>query len=149
MLLMCRVSKSADPDQTRRRRRCGWSGSTLFAYVRTSLFAWLWPNSMSSNNYVNADRFETPEFQFILGESSITRVTSQKLLGVHIDDNLSWKVHIDKTCAKLISKLYLLKRINGVLHFEMKTGSTIQCIHNSIFFLLWEQYLETWQSFWY
>ena len=27
------MSKSADPDQTRRLRRCGWSGSTLFAYA--------------------------------------------------------------------------------------------------------------------
>ena len=37
------LSKSADPDQTRRRRRGGWSGSTLFAYVRRSLFACRWP----------------------------------------------------------------------------------------------------------
>ena len=40
---MWQVSKSADPDQTRRRRRGGWSGSTHFAYVRRSLFAWHWP----------------------------------------------------------------------------------------------------------
>ena len=39
---MWQVSKRADPDQTRRRRRCGWSGSTLIAYVRRSLFAWRW-----------------------------------------------------------------------------------------------------------
>ena len=32
--LMYEVLKSADPDQTLRRRRGGWSGSTLFAYVR-------------------------------------------------------------------------------------------------------------------
>jgi len=37
------VSKSADPDQTLRGRRSGWSGSTLFAYVLRSLFAWRWP----------------------------------------------------------------------------------------------------------
>ena len=36
------LSKSANPGQTRRRRRSGWSGSTLFAYVRRSLFAWGW-----------------------------------------------------------------------------------------------------------
>ena len=40
---MWRVSKGADPDQTLRQRRSGWSGSTLFAYVRRSLFAWRWP----------------------------------------------------------------------------------------------------------
>ena len=41
--LVWRVSESADPDQTRRRRRSGWSGSTLFVYVQRSLFAWRWP----------------------------------------------------------------------------------------------------------
>jgi len=41
--LMWRVSKSADSVQTRGRRRGGWSWSTLFAYVRRSLFAWRWP----------------------------------------------------------------------------------------------------------
>ena len=40
---MWEVSKSADSEQTRRRRRGGWSESTLFAYVRRSLFAWRWP----------------------------------------------------------------------------------------------------------
>ena len=39
---MWQVSKSADPDQTPRQRRGGWSGSTLFAYVQRSLFAWRW-----------------------------------------------------------------------------------------------------------
>ena len=39
---MLLLSKSADPDKTRRRRRGGWSGSTLFAYVWRSLFAWRW-----------------------------------------------------------------------------------------------------------
>ena len=34
--------KSADPNQTRRLRRGGWSGTTLFVYVRRSLFEWRW-----------------------------------------------------------------------------------------------------------
>jgi len=46
--LMWRVSKSADPDQTRRQRRGGWSGSTLFTYVRRSFFAWRWPYDVTN-----------------------------------------------------------------------------------------------------
>jgi len=45
---MWRVSKSEDPDQTLRRRCGGWSWSTLFAYVRRSLFAWRWPYGLST-----------------------------------------------------------------------------------------------------
>ena len=59
--LMWRVSKGADPDQMLRRKRGGWSGSTLFAYVPKSLFAWRWPysifNSLSAFKSVVWDYF--------------------------------------------------------------------------------------------
>ena len=53
-------------------------------------------------------------------QEKVVSVTSQKLLGVHIDNTLSWKVHVEKVCAKLSSQLYLLRRINSYLSMEMK-----------------------------
>ena len=50
----------------------------------------------------------------------ITNVELQKLLGVYIDKNLTWKLHIDKTCKKLVSKLFLLKRIQYFLTPDVK-----------------------------
>ena len=74
VLLIWWVSKSADPDQTLRQRRSGWSGSTLFAYFWRSLFAWSWPiefcklytfNSLSSLK--EQVKFKTPSiFLFII-----------------------------------------------------------------------------------
>ena len=53
------VSKSAAPNQTRRQRRSGWSGSTLFAYVRRSLFAsrWSFKVFVSSVFYIDLHQY--------------------------------------------------------------------------------------------
>jgi hypothetical protein len=53
-------------------------------------------------------------------ENSGINVYCQKLLGLHIDNCLSWKTHIDKICSKLASKISLLKRIQIFLTPEMK-----------------------------
>ena len=55
-----------------------------------------------------------------VNNNRITNVESQKLLGVYIDKNLTWKLHIDKTCKKLVSKLFLLKRIQYFLTPDVK-----------------------------
>jgi len=36
-------------------------------------------------------------------------VQTQKLLGLYIDNTLSWKPHIDSVCAKVSSRIFLLK----------------------------------------
>ena len=43
------------------------------------------------------------ELNLYVNNNRITNVGSQKLLGVYIDKNLTWKFHIDKTCKKLVS----------------------------------------------
>ena len=60
------------------------------------------------------------ELQLYIDKSAIRNVTSQKLLGVYIDECLTWKLHVDKTCLKLVSKISLLKRIQNFLTPEMK-----------------------------
>ena len=47
-------------------------------------------------------------------------IDNQKLLGVYIDTHLTWKAHIDTTCRKLATKLFLLKRIQYFLTPETK-----------------------------
>ena len=71
----------------------------------------------------------------------ITNVSSQKLLGVHIDNNLSWKTHIDKTCGKINSRLNLLKRIRYFLNQEIK-----QLFYNAYIAPLFDYGCITWQG---
>ena len=50
----------------------------------------------------------------------IENVTCQKVLGVYIDNTLSWNIQLSKVCAKLNSKISLLKRISYYLSLDMK-----------------------------
>lgn len=45
--------------------------------------------------------------------TSIKHVSNQKLLGVHIDENLNWNSHIDHLCATISSKISLLRQLSN------------------------------------
>ena len=47
----------------------------------------------------------------------IEQVSSTKSLGVSIDENLSWKTHIETVCKKISSALGLIKRIRDFVPF--------------------------------
>jgi len=55
---------------------------------------------------------------------SVERVATFKLLGIHLDTNLSWSVHINNITSKASKQLYFLKQLktagvpqNHLLHF--------------------------------
>ena len=48
----------------------------------------------------------------------ITRVTSTKSLGVHIDQTLPWKVHVENLCKKIASGIGALKRVRTFVPHE-------------------------------
>ena len=60
------------------------------------------------------------ELNLTINDILIENVTVQKLLGVYIDNTLSWKSQITKICSKLNSKIALLKRISYYLTYDMK-----------------------------
>ena len=53
--------------------------------------------------------------QLKLNDNYIENVTVQKVLGVYVDNTLSWNLHLNKLCAKINSKIALLKRISNFL----------------------------------
>ena len=48
----------------------------------------------------------------------ITHVTSTKSLGVHIDQTLSWNVHVENLCKKIASGIGALKRVRSFVPHE-------------------------------
>ena len=74
-------------------------------------------------------------------DSKIENVRTQKLLGVYIDSTLSWKIHVGKTCAKLSTKLHLLKRIKFFLTPEMQ-----QTFYNSYITPYFDNGCVTWSQ---
>ena len=54
--------------------------------------------------------------QLTIGGSLLENVTCQKVLGIHVENTLSWQKQIDDVCNKLNSKLFLFKRIKHYLN---------------------------------
>ena len=55
---------------------------------------------------------------------TVERVATFKLLGIHLDTNVSWSVHINSVISKASKRLYFLKQLkragvpqNQLLHF--------------------------------
>jgi hypothetical protein len=67
-----------------------------------------------------------------LQNDQLESTASEKLLGVHINQNLSWDEHIYST-EKFNRKLALLRRIKCFLTFKM----LVNCSSMSMFYLTW------------
>ena len=46
------------------------------------------------------------------GDVYIKHVSNQKLLGIHIDENLTWTTHIENLCKVVSSKISLLRQLS-------------------------------------
>ena len=54
----------------------------------------------------------------IIDIASMKQVSSTKSLGVYVDQNLSWNVHVDKISKKIASGVGILKRSRPFVSFE-------------------------------
>jgi len=57
----------------------------------------------------------------ILDGATVERVTSFKLLGVHVSNDLKWAQHINAISSKAASRLYFLKKLrrSGASHEDL------------------------------
>ena len=66
-----------------------------------------------------------------LNQEAIPRVSSCKYLGMIVDENLDWKLHIKAVCRKVVLNIYLLKRIRYMItqqqatHFYRQTDDSM------------------------
>ena len=51
----------------------------------------------------------------------VNQVTLVKSLGVHLDNQLMWSVHIDKLCKKIASAIGALKRMRSYIPIDTAT----------------------------
>lgn len=63
-----------------------------------------------------------------------------KLLGIHIDNKLSWSVHIEHLCSKLSSYVYLLRQLKKVLQIDTLLTVYYSLIHSHLSYgvTIWE-----------
>ena len=68
-------------------------------------------------------RYKIQDAQFlnlIIDNHDVKHVSQQKLLGLHIDDKLSFTTHIDKLCSAISSKISLLRKLSTYVSIEVQ-----------------------------
>ena len=86
-----------------------------------TIMFWSKQNNMSINfnkstyMILGAKRRLEDTFELLLniGNEKIEKVSKQKLLGIFIDEHLSWTPHIDYLCYIIASKISLLKQLSS------------------------------------
>ena len=63
-------------------------------------------------------RLDNSTLDLQLNGTTIGQVTSQKLLGVTLDEELSFREHVEKLCKKLSQKIGLLNKIHSYLPIQ-------------------------------
>ena len=63
---------------------------------------------------------------------TIDKVSTQRLIGIFIDDNLSWTSHIDHLCSTLSSKISILRQTSAYVLQDIQ-----KCIIKVILYLCW------------
>ena len=58
--------------------------------------------------------------QLFLPSSDINRVSSIRLLGVQLTDNLCWNYHIDMTCKKICNMLESIRRASNIANANVR-----------------------------
>ena len=57
------------------------------------------------------------KLSFTIGNHVIQESDSEKLLGIHVANDLKWETHLDKLHQKLRHRLITLRRLKGTLIF--------------------------------
>ena len=78
------------------------------------------PNDWSKANHMNINTNKTKEMiigniktefppSLRLNDNGIERVSVYKLLGLYVNDNLTWNDHVSSICTKSTQRLHILK----------------------------------------
>lgn len=63
---------------------------------------------------------EPHELDLKIDDNQIKKTHNQKLLGIHIDDKLSWSSHIDHLCSTISSKISLLRQLSRYVSIDVQ-----------------------------
>jgi hypothetical protein len=75
----------------------------------------VWTTSVTETVTHAPHLFDHIDLNITLAEEYITSTTNIKFLGLIIDENLSWKCHIEQTLMKLSSACYAMKVVTPLM----------------------------------
>jgi len=68
-------------------------------------------NTSKTKELIIGSLRKDPPPALTVGDSTVERVATYKLLGINIDDRLRWDSHVSTICSKAASRLYFLKQL--------------------------------------
>ena len=74
--------------------------------------------SIEKTNFINFSKGKNnidKDINIRIGNENVKRVDSTKFLGIIIQENLSWKMHIDKICSKMMKAIGIMNRMKSFL----------------------------------
>ena len=63
---------------------------------------------------------EARKFNIKVDDICLQTVSTQKVLGLHIDEHLSWTTHIDHLCSAISSKISLLRQLSEYVDVDVQ-----------------------------
>ena len=98
--------------------------STIVNNELQSINAWLQANKLCLNvdktKYMIFSVKDKPsDINISISNISIARTNVHKFLGVHIDENLTFSVHISKLCAKISRGIGMLSRVKQLVSLDV------------------------------
>ena len=111
----CEVNKFVDDTTVTELITPSYSPSNMSDYL-SSLLIWTTDNDMQLNTFKTKEMIlghtdSTSIFSLSTPAGPIQRVTTFKLLGLHLDASLSWTTHINTIISKASKRLYFLKQL--------------------------------------
>lgn len=88
------------------------------------IITWLTNNNLKANltktklMHYGQRKFNIPQVSISYQGSPLEEVDSIKFLGVHIDQSLNWKKHVEVTCSKLAKSAYALHKLRQTVNVE-------------------------------
>jgi hypothetical protein len=107
------------------------------------LFDWLCANKLSLNIGKTKYSLFGPNqalkningLQITLKGEQITRAKDPiKFLGIHIDEQLSWKCHIKKLFSKIFRAIFCINRVKNILPFGVLKSLYYSLVHSHIIY---------------
>jgi hypothetical protein len=73
----------------------------------------------ASNLSINPGRQES-KLKILINNREIVNVKKTNFIGVIIDGNLSWEVHVERTCSRISHDIFLIDRPSKVLDMNLR-----------------------------
>ena len=67
-----------------------------------------------------------------IGQKAIPRTYSAKYIGLTLDENLSWDVHIDNVCNNLVKYFSIFYNIRDIITIHVARAIYFSCIHSRV-----------------